>query len=750
MGCIQSKERETTGKSDPKKLTSDVTHDVSSSRVCSTLPPNSQPPREKVKQAATTTTTVQHPTLERMSNTEDFTSALNMFKEMEARAFRQLSRKGRSRRSGTRPFRGVRRLVRTTEVEEEDEGEKDGEDDDDDEEEDDLAPQAVKGARTADVNQLVIELTGEKSQPPTTKEEKYVTRVNVQLNNNKTGTPEVAPDTRVAPPPAPPKLRRKDLINDQNTLKNIDDHAAVAPVSACTSLPALVQYLSRPCSNDLQRARAFYRWITGNISYAVSSYRSGSYKYKDNSAEAVFRRRRCVCAGYARIFKEMCRLAGIPCEVVCGHAKGVDNTPGNVLTGKDANHDWNCVYIDNSWWPVDCTWGAGFITEDFGFKFRFNDFYFLTDPDIFVFTHFPYNPKKPNFDDWQLIAKPWSLTKFEKAPLLEPAFFSLGLDPASLSHFLNVIEFRDSVELSFRGSTAISTVQELFDSKSGQSYADFSFKYENQRDFKSVSCTFKPPSTGDYTLKLFAKDLHKDSEDAEYKWLGEFLLRCTKASQPAPSSYPSALRWGFGPKAVAMGLRFSHGKPSAVVKDGVAKLHFEIDKSKQSISTICKVTTSEDKVLENASFKEYTDTGFTYLVAVPKKGNYKFTLYAKHASSDSNSFAFVGDFLIECNTLIKAPVSFPKASPNFGEGCKLFEPIHGFLQSNRQVKFRLRIPGAAKVAVILGESEWTHLTQHGNDTWEGLVSLSGNAKSAGVYLSKGGNNFTEVLSYKVG
>lgn len=61
------------------------------------------------------------------------------------------------------------------------------------------------------------------------------------------------------------------------------------------------------------------------------------------------------------------------------------------------------------------------------------------------------------------------------------------------------------------------------------------------------------------------------------------------------------------------------------------------------------------------------------------------------------------------------------------EGCHLFEPQDGSLRQQAfpsgQVTFRLDIPRAAQVSVVVGE-EWISLTKQGNSsTWFGDVSL---------------------------
>lgn len=67
----------------------------------------------------------------------------------------------------------------------------------------------------------------------------------------------------------------------------------------------LVQYLTKPCRSDVEKARAIIRWIGENIQYDHHSLKIGSRG--DQSEEAVLCFRRAVCEGYANVFKHLGR-----------------------------------------------------------------------------------------------------------------------------------------------------------------------------------------------------------------------------------------------------------------------------------------------------------------------------------------------------------------------------------------------------------------------------------------------------------
>ena len=55
---------------------------------------------------------------------------------------------------------------------------------------------------------------------------------------------------------------------------------------------------------------------------------------------------------------------------------------------KTSNHAYSAIKLDNKWYLLDVTWGAGKI-EDKKFIKKYDEFYFCTDPELFILNHFP-------------------------------------------------------------------------------------------------------------------------------------------------------------------------------------------------------------------------------------------------------------------------------------------------------------------------------------------------------------------------
>ncbi len=86
-------------------------------------------------------------------------------------------------------------------------------------------------------------------------------------------------------------------------------------------------------------------------------------------------------------------------------------------------NSWNAVFAAGGWRLVQANWGMMSVNNKVARETRtlYQDHYFLTDPDKFIFEFFPLNP------DWQLMEQAVSLQEFEDLPLLRSTFFHYGL-----------------------------------------------------------------------------------------------------------------------------------------------------------------------------------------------------------------------------------------------------------------------------------------------------------------------------------
>jgi transglutaminase/protease-like cytokinesis protein 3 len=85
---------------------------------------------------------------------------------------------------------------------------------------------------------------------------------------------------------------------------------------------------------------------------------------------------------------------GFKSEVLRGFSKGFGYEHGAVF--EEIDHAWSTVEIRGEWYLVDATWsntkktGELDVTKEEAEKERkINNFYFLSDPEEFVYSHLP-------------------------------------------------------------------------------------------------------------------------------------------------------------------------------------------------------------------------------------------------------------------------------------------------------------------------------------------------------------------------
>lgn len=207
------------------------------------------------------------------------------------------------------------------------------------------------------------------------------------------------------------------LAGERRDFSAIDRHALAAPPELKQAPKKLVAYLIAPAQDDVDKARAIFRWLTDNVEYDIASYRSGAVSAL--LAEDVLASGKAMCSGYATLFGELAQLAGLEVVSVHGYAKGFDYRPGDTVGA--ANHDWNAVRLQGRWQLIDSTWGAGGVDETGSYRRRFQPHYFLTDPAQLAYSHWPEERQ------WRLLDTEQTAGGFAALVRPTPTFFELGL-----------------------------------------------------------------------------------------------------------------------------------------------------------------------------------------------------------------------------------------------------------------------------------------------------------------------------------
>lgn len=312
---------------------------------------------------------------------------------------------------------------------------------------------------------------------------------------------------------------RADTAPVETPYAEMDKHALNAPKSAEQSIQTLAGYLTAPAKNESQKARAIFCWIAHNIAYDTKSL--PVQPAVRPSADMILKARTAVCFGYAGLYTELARAAGLEVTEVLGYAKGYGYDVGDTFGGPP-NHAWNAVKMDGQWRLLDCTWGGGHMNEQDQYVRRYDDHYFAASPSEFVYDHFPLEPS------WQLLEKSISKAEYEQLPNVRPPFFRCRLK--LVSHTQALIKVRGPFVVTLTSPLDCVVLARLYENgrKLPKSYT---FAQKESDGYK-VYASF--PRAGSYALSIYAKR-RGDPEDCE--WAMDYIVEAESGLEGA-AVYP--------------------------------------------------------------------------------------------------------------------------------------------------------------------------------------------------------------------
>ncbi len=111
-------------------------------------------------------------------------------------------------------------------------------------------------------------------------------------------------------------------------------------------LRRLTERVTQGCAGPVEKAKAIYDYVTGNVDYRFQP----AYLQLDSIADYCAAGLRGDCGVFALLFIAMCRIAGIPAQ----WQSGLYAYPGDV-----GSHDWAMFYIaPHGWLWADCSFGS--------------------------------------------------------------------------------------------------------------------------------------------------------------------------------------------------------------------------------------------------------------------------------------------------------------------------------------------------------------------------------------------------------
>jgi len=321
---------------------------------------------------------------------------------------------------------------------------------------------------------------------------------------------------REPPPIEPPQFKKADVYeNNMAVFEVIDETAKKAAAENYKTFSNLVRVLVGRCASELDKARAIFRYITEK----KFNHRSWFLYYPEegNTRGAPTELLRGVEFGIetkALLFKRMSAYAGLHAIVIKGFCKAKDYKPAEEFVDNRWRNAWNAVYVAGGWRLVQPNWAAMQVNTKAARETRqiYQDHYFLTDADKFIFEFFP------KAAEHQFLEHPITKEEFEQLPLLRSTFFHFGLGLARSEGLIQA-----SVQCDEKGEANIYL----------NSQQDVSFHY-TITNFKTGSTSVKAPG-GKFPLGRFVMMSTRDEEtnfNIHVPHKGSYLLEIGAARYP--------------------------------------------------------------------------------------------------------------------------------------------------------------------------------------------------------------------------
>ena len=273
---------------------------------------------------------------------------------------------------------------------------------------------------------------------------------------------------------------------DSDTYLLIDNYALSIPEKSYSNLEELTSQLIKQAKNDREKLRSIFVWIAHNIQYDKELSEKDKRYFDDVSPVKTFQRKRTVCSGYSLLAEKMMSDAlGRKVYYVGGNSKGY----GVELH----SHAWNAVELEGKWYFIDCTWGAGYLDSEKDFIKEFNDFYFLTPPELFIYTHLPDDSK------WQRLEKPITKEEFTDLVKITPNYFKYSIN--MISHNKSVIEADSALSIKLVSQEDILFTSTLDDLES--KYFDRYVFTQKKSNSWEVNVLF--PKPGAHRVRIYGK-----------------------------------------------------------------------------------------------------------------------------------------------------------------------------------------------------------------------------------------------------
>jgi len=428
------------------------------------------------------------------------------------------------------------------------------------------------------------------------------------------------------------KLNEAQYFSEHSDLDmgHIDRH--VLDVSHSINVKNLDLITRRLCEGGIEKiehARAFYRWISENMSF---NFQARGRIENNLTPTKVLSSGSATGQGYAILFKDMCDRVGLDCIIIEGLAKFAG-------TEHPVEHFWNC-FCDGKgqWFLCDCCFGAGRVSHRHFLPYVDN-FYFMCPPHLFINTHFPHAI------DYAFLSPSITKEEFINLPFMTSTFYSMKLAFQSEAVDLRSFQGRAMLEMeSFHDDTILVTGK-LIDADGSQLHNRL---WIEKRE-KNWSFIAQLPEEGSYDLIISA---HPDSKmkRSELMTLATVVrLRCEHGTGWETSPFPKVTNAYY-----SYGLRLlSPISESLDLVQGVGMCSIMAPEGIETLARLAK----ESSEVPNSTWLVEEDDSHEWRILVAEPGQYSLIIYVRDSSNGEEDWKRCIEFNATC--FEGAGISFP-------------------------------------------------------------------------------------------
>ncbi|KAM4809770.1 kyphoscoliosis peptidase-like [Rhinophrynus dorsalis] len=344
----------------------------------------------------------------------------------------------------------------------------------------------------------------------------------------------------------------------------------------------------------------------------------------------------------------MCREIGIRCKEIAGYSRGMEYSEGHSFQRTKSNHMWNAVELDNHWYLLDACWGAGTVDlQKRTFIPSYDDFFFLTDPEDFIETHWPGDLS------WQLLEPAVSFEDFEQKIFKTSEFFRLHLSIISPNVFSLKTEHGE-VKVSLGSSYPTEFSYKIY--KLDNNERSFVEKVHGIMSMDDSTMTLRviPPTSGLFELMIFARP----SESKQlYRWVCSYQIDCPEPKGLDGLPINPFHFWGLHQRARDFGVvSYNFGGDLIIAETSYLVVTFKTSRS--LLATYELVHKDLTEPLSKKCFASHIEeTKLGCHAIFPFHGYYRLSLFVKDI--DGDQFKNAANLLIQCTNPINHNELFP-------------------------------------------------------------------------------------------